>query len=219
MKNPDAYNAIIFGSTGVLGSTLSFELAKKNINLILQGRSLDKLKELSNKISKVKKPILFQGDVTKKEFYENLFKCISLKYKKIDLIVNLIGQFNGLKPLTHISHSEWDKFIEINISSFWRILKELEPLIRKAEEPKLITVTNTDISIGKAYHNTFSICLSARNAMFKTFMEENKNLSLRVVSIDMEQINQGMSSTLRGNKKCISSDLQKFSDEIINKFL
>ena len=119
MKNPMDYNGIIFGSTGVLGSTISYELAKMNFNLILQGRSIEKLKELSDKISEIKKkPFLFQGDVTQKEFYENLFKVVSLKFTKIDFIINLIGQFNGLKPFTHLSHGEWDKLVEINISSY-----------------------------------------------------------------------------------------------------
>ena len=219
MRKSGIYNAIVFGSTGVLGSNISFELAKKDINLVLQGRSLEKLKDLSDKISQIKKPTLVQGDVTKKEFYDNLFKSVSQKFKKIDLIVNLIGQFNGLKPLTHLSHSEWDKFIEINISSYWRILKELEPLIRIAEKPKLITLTNSDISVGKAYHNIFSICLGARNSMFQTFKEENKNLNLKIISVDVQQINNGMSSSLRGNKKCENQNLQKVSEDIINNFL
>ena len=219
MRKSGIYKAIVFGSTGVLGSNISFELAKKDINLVLQGRSLEKLKDLSDKISQIKKPTLFQGDVTKKEFYDNLFKSVSQKFKKIDLIVNLIGQFNGLKPLTHLSHSEWDKFIEINISSYWRILKELEPLIRSAEKPKLITLTNSDISVGKAYHNIFSICLGARNTMFQTLKEENKNLNLKIISVDVQQINDGMSSSLKGNKKCENQNLQKVSEDIINNFL
>ena len=44
MRKSGIYNAIVFGSTGVLGSNISFELAKKDINLVLQGRSLEKLK-------------------------------------------------------------------------------------------------------------------------------------------------------------------------------
>ncbi len=52
MKN---HNGIIFGSTGVLGTILSSELANLDLNLILHGRSIDKLKKLSDKISKKKK--------------------------------------------------------------------------------------------------------------------------------------------------------------------
>lgn len=212
MKN---HNGIIFGSTGVLGTILSSELANLDFNLILHGRSIDKLKKLSDKISKKKKPSLFQGDVTQKEFYENLFRTISKKYNKIDFIINLIGQFDGLKPLTHLSHGEWDKFIEINISSYWRILKELEPLSRKSENPKFITITNSSIASGKAYHNIFSVCLSARNSMLKTLKEENKNLNFKIFSIEMKQINTGMSSSLSGKKNINKKELQNISKDII----
>ena len=218
MKNPMGYNGIIFGSTGVLGSTISYELAKMNFNLILQGRSIEKLKELSDKISEIKKkPFLFQGDVTQKEFYENLFKVVSLKFTKIDFIINLIGQFNGLKPFTHLSHGEWDKLVEINISSYWRILKELEPLIRKAKKPKLIILSNPEISLGKAYHNIFSICLNARNAMFQTLNQENKNLNFKTYIIEIEKINSGMSSSLSGNQKFENKKTIEISKILIEK--
>ena len=55
--------------------------------------------------------------------------------------------------------------------------------------------------------------------MFQTLKEENKNLSLKIISVDVQQINGGMSSSLRGNKKFENQNLQKVSEDIINNFL
>ena len=43
-------NGIIFGSTGTLGSRISLDLAQMNTNLILHGKSLEKLIKLDNEI-------------------------------------------------------------------------------------------------------------------------------------------------------------------------
>ena len=86
---------------------------------------------------------------------------------------------------------------------------------RKSENPKFITITNSDIASGKAYHNIFSICLSARNSMLKTLKEENKNLNFKTILIEMKQINTGMSSSLSGKKNINKKELQNISKNII----
>ena len=52
MKRNLLSNGIIFGSTGTLGSRISLDLAKMNTNLILHGKSFDKLIKLDNEIKK-----------------------------------------------------------------------------------------------------------------------------------------------------------------------
>ena len=132
MKNFLKKNGIIFGSTGVLGNQISIEIAKCNVNLILHGKSLKKLTDLHDKLKKLNKNItLLQADVTTKEFSANLLNIIYSRFKKIDFIINVIGLFYGLRPLTNLSHKEWDELLEINLSSSWRIIKELEPFNKK----------------------------------------------------------------------------------------
>ena len=50
-------NGIIFGSTGVLGSRISLDLARMNTNLILHGKSLEKLIKLDNEIKQINKKV------------------------------------------------------------------------------------------------------------------------------------------------------------------
>ena len=52
MKRNTLSNGIVFGSTGTLGSRISLDLAKMNTNLILHGKSFEKLIKLDNEIKK-----------------------------------------------------------------------------------------------------------------------------------------------------------------------
>ena len=127
-------HGIIFGSTGLIGSELALRLGRLGANLILHGSSVKKLRILDDEFKKMKqKTILMPADITKNEFYENLFNSVSSRFEKIDFLINLIGKFSGLKPLTHLSDKEWNNSYEINFLSFWRIIKEREPLIRKSK--------------------------------------------------------------------------------------
>ena len=218
MKDLSEDYGIIFGATGLLGSKIALQLTKLNANLILHGRSLEKLKFLDDEIKKNnKKAIFIQADVTKKDFYKNILKKISTRFSRLDFLINLVGQFTGLKPLTHLSHKDWDKLIEINISFYWRIIKELEPLIRKSTKSKIIFITNKSISKGKPYHNIFSISKGATNSLINVLNEENKNLNINTFLIEAEKLNSGMSSSLKGNEKIDKSLLENTSSEIIRK--
>ncbi len=209
-------NGIIFGSTGVLGKQISVELAKSDVNLILHGKSLKKLTRLYDNLKIINKNITFlQADVTTKEFSNNLLNTIYSRFKKIDFIINVIGLFFGLRPLTNFSHKEWDNLLEINLSSCWRIIKELEPLIRNSENSKIILLSNKNISIGKAYHNTFSILENAKSSMLKTLSEENLKLNIETYMVEIERINLGMSLSLAGKEKFKKGSLATIAKEVV----
>ncbi len=209
-------NGVIFGATGLIGYKVATELAKLDTNLILQGTSRKKLTNLDNEIKLMKKKAtLFQANVLNKEFYQSLLEIIGSRFHKIDILINLIGLFTGLKPLTHLSHKEWDELIEINFSSYWRILKELDPLIRKSENPKIITITNSEVSKGKEYHNTFSICKNGMNSLIEIFKKENRNLKIETYLIETEVFNDGMSSKLSNNKKLDEISFEKTVNKIL----
>ena len=218
MKLKTSSNGIIFGSTGILGSRISLDLAQKNTNLILQGKSYEKLIKLDNEMKKVTKNVtFFQADITHKKFATNLLSKVSSKFSRIDFVINLIGVFFGLRPLTNFSHKEWDNLIEINLSSCWRIVKELEPLLRKSLNAKIIFLENRDISNGKAYHNTFSICQKAKETMFKIFNKENSKFRIKVHFIEIEKVNAGMSLSLAGRQTYDEKKLKEISDRVIRK--
>ena len=218
MKLKKISNGIIFGSTGILGTRISLDLAQMNTNLILHGKSLEKLIKLDDEIKKVNKNVtFFQADITDKKFATNLLRKVGSKFLRIDFMINLVGVFFGLRPLTNFSHKEWDNLIEINLSSCWRIIKELEPLIRKSANAKIVFLENKDISIGKAYHNTFSICQKAKETMLKIFRKENSKFKIKVHFIDIEKVNAGMSLSLAGKHKIDERKLKEISDRIIKK--
>ena len=218
MEQKTPINGRVFGSTGILGSRISLDLAQKNTNLILQGKSYEKLIKLDNEIKKVNKNVtFFQADITHKKFAANLLGKVSTKFSRIDFVINLIGVFFGLRPLTNFSHKEWDDLIEINLSSCWRIVKELEPLLRKSLNAKIIFLENKDIATGKAYHNTFSICQKAKETMFKIFNKENSKFRIKVHFIEIEKVNAGMSLSLAGRQKYDEKKLKEISDRVIRK--
>ena len=206
---------IIFGSTGFLGSKLALKLSKLGSKLILQGRSIEKLKKLDDEIKSLGvKQILLQSDLLDKKIYDNLINLVASRFEYLDFIINVSGSFSRLAPLTNFSHEEWNEMVEINLSSFWRILKELESLLKKSSKPKVILLNNEIIGQGKAFHNIFSVTNAAMKSMAKVYFEENKRLKIQVKLINIKSLNLGITSILNKNSK-----RSEFSKEIIEKIV
>jgi short-subunit dehydrogenase len=207
---------VIFGATGFLGQELSIELSKQGCDLILHGKSVSKLNKLSDQIQKKfnVKPILIQGELNNENFYKNLYKSISLRLNKIDFIFNLIGKFNRLSPLTHFTHLEWSELMEININSHWRILKELEPLLKKSTRPRLIFLKNSEISKGKSFYNILSISKAAIETLAKIYNDENKRLKTKIKIVEVPNFRKGITEITQ-NSKNVDYDLSSAIDKII----
>ena len=202
MRDLKNKKGIIFGATGFIGQKLSYELSKLGCKLILHGNSIEKLSELDNKIQKIKmSQILVQGDLNNENFYKNIAQSISSRFQKIDFLFILIGLFKRLSPLTHFSHQEWSKLIEININSYWRILKELEPIIKRSQNPKIIFINNSKISNGKAYHNILSISQAALKTVASIYKSENKRLGIDTRIIEIPNLESGITTATVGKKK------------------
>ena len=207
---------IIFGATGFLGEHLSIALSQKGCSLILHGKSLGKLKKLDNKIKKLNNnPSLIHGDLNNANFYKDLYNSISSRFNQIDFIFNLVGKFPRLSPLTNFSHSEWSELIEININSNWRIIKELEPLLRKSSNPKIIFLNNKNISNGKPFYSILSLSKAVAKVLAKIYNLENNRLNIETKVIEIPDLGKGITSVSQGSSTK-NLDITKVIKKIIN---
>ena len=100
-----------------------------------------------------------------------------------------------------------------------RKLKTTSEKHRKSKNSKVIFLSNSIISSGKAYYNTFSICQNAKETMLKIFRKENSKFKIKVHFIDIEKVNAGMSLSLAGKNECDEKKLKEISEIVIKKCL
>ena len=211
-------NIIIFGATGFIGQYLTTTLANTGAKLIIHGKSDKKVKELFKSHSSRNKNIIqFCSDVLSEKFYLELFKTVSSHFNHIDVMINLIGKFNGLKSITDLSHRDWNDHMEINFSCYWRIIKELNSIMGGKRKTKVIFLTNKKIEKGKAYHHSFGLSKSCLHSLVNTLNDEKKKLGMETILIETEQLNIGMTGMLRGKNVFKEKDVDKIIQKILKK--
>ena len=94
MNNYKNKTILITGASSGIGECFAYTLNKLGANLILTARSEDKLKEMASNMNHA---IAIPGDLSDKDFPEQLYKTIKEKNLNVDILINNAGfGFSGL---------------------------------------------------------------------------------------------------------------------------
>mgnify|MGYP001159968873 CR=1 FL=1 len=110
--------AIITGASGAIGRSLSIELSKKNINLVMIYKQ-DK-KNILSTLKKIKpgNHSIFQCDFEDPKKIIKLFKDIIKKYKTINILINNAAFTFSVKPQQLINYNNYKNLIKLFFINF-----------------------------------------------------------------------------------------------------
>jgi len=119
---------LITGSTDGIGLEAAKALAAQGHNILLHGRSADKISDIMNNHKALASAPSYQADLSSIEAVENLAKSISQDHDKIDVLINNAGIFHTQDPVTK---DGLDIRFVVNTFAPYRLTEILLPLIPK----------------------------------------------------------------------------------------
>tara|TARA_A100001015_G_C14853396_1_gene657427 strand:+ start:329 stop:1045 length:717 start_codon:yes stop_codon:yes gene_type:complete len=138
MFNLNGKIALVFGSSGLLGSEIVNQLKINNCKII---GTYNKSKKKSNDIDYQKLNINKLSEIKK------LKKYIQKKYKKIDIIINASG-INKPEDFDKVSENNWNKIINCNLKAPFFIMQEFFLLLKKSESGSFINISSVSGQYG-----------------------------------------------------------------------
>jgi len=113
---------LITGASSGIGEALAIEFAKSGADLILGARREDRLKALSEKLSKAGTRVVFSAcDVTKDSDLERVVSLAQSTFGKIDIVIANAG-FGVKGPMEDITLSDYRRQFETNVFGVLRTL-------------------------------------------------------------------------------------------------
>jgi short-subunit dehydrogenase len=167
---------IVTGAGSGIGRALSFELAKKNADLILLSRDQEKLDSLQDDIKEKFgiEPLTVEFDFfkAKERDYDFLFENLIDNYKKIDGLIHVAGILGYLSPFTSTSLSQLETVMKVNFESNFLLTKALIPLLEKSECPSVIFTSSGVGRKGRAFWTSYSISKFAVEGLMQVLADE-----------------------------------------------
>ena len=180
MINFDNKKIIITGATGGIGN----ELVKKFISLkgkvLATGTNNEKLEKLKKEYPDIE---ILKFDISKHSEIENFIEDASSKIKGLDILVNNAGITIDNLSL-RMKNEEWQKVIDINLSSTFFICKHGIKKMLKNKFGRIINITSIVGHTGNIGQANYTASKAGMIAMSKSFALEyaKKNITINCVS-------------------------------------
>ena len=181
--------ALITGASSGIGEATAKLLAEK-FYLILCGRRYERLKELSDLLSKETKIKLLDFDISNKSEVTNSLKKLPKKWKNIDVLINNAGNAHGFDFIHEGNDEDWDKMIDINVKGLLYVSKEI---IKNMVKNKNGHIINIGSIAGKEVYPKGNVYCASKFAV--DAISQGMRIDLNNYNIKVSQINPGLVKT------------------------
>lgn len=175
--------AFITGATSGIGKATAEIFAKNNINLVLCGRRLERLKSLQKELQSTTKVHILNFDVSNKEAVCKAIGSLPEEFQTIDILINNAGNAHGLSPIQEGDTNDWEAMIDINIKGLLYVTKAISPRMVVQKKGQIINIGS--ISAKEVYEggNVYCATKHAVDALNKGMRMDLSKYGIRVSAV------------------------------------
>ena len=172
--------ALVTGASRGIGRAVALGLAKAGAHVVITARSLGALESLDDDIRAAGgAATLLQLDLKKGDRVDQLGPTLYQRWQHLDILVANAGILGPLSPLGHTTEEAYLATIDINLNANWRLIRTLDPLLKRSEAGRAIFVTSGAASGKYAYWGAYAASKAGLEALVKTWAAELTNTSVR----------------------------------------
>ncbi len=178
--------ALVTGASRGIGRAMALALAKAGAHVLALARTSGGLEELDDDIRAVGGTAsLIPMDLVDGDGIEQLAGALGGRIDKLDILLANAASLGELAPLTDIDPKVWRHTLDLNLTANWRLIRALDPLLRKSEGARVIFMTSSvGGKVARAYWGAYAVTKAAMEMLGATYAEETRTTNIRVAIID-----------------------------------
>lgn len=174
--------ALVTGASRGIGYQTALQLAGLGAHVIATARTSGGLEELDDAIRAAggEAATLVPLDITDFDALDRLGATIFERWAKLDILVANAGRLGPLSPLGHVVPKEFDRVIAINVTANYRLIRSLDPLLKRSDAGRAVFVTSGAARNIKPFWGPYAVAKAALDAMALTYAAECESTALNV---------------------------------------
>jgi NAD(P)-dependent dehydrogenase (short-subunit alcohol dehydrogenase family) len=178
--------ALITGASRGIGRATARLFAREGAHVMLLARTKKSLEPVDDEIrAEGGKASLIPLNLENGQAVDAIGPSLYERFGKLDILVGNAGLLGGLRPLTHIPSETWEKVLAVNLTANWRLIRTLDPLLRRSDAGRVVFVTSSRVARqGRAYWAPYSVSKAALEALAKTYANETADSEVKVNLVD-----------------------------------
>ena len=204
MSNLENKNIIVTGASGGIGNAIIKKLNEVGANIVASGTRIEKLEELKKKYEKIK---IVKFDISQSEKIEEFIDNATNELGgSLDGIINNAGITEDNLAI-RMSLEEWQKVININLTSTFLLSKFAIKKMLKNKSGKIVNITSVVGHTGNLGQANYTASKAGIVAMSKSLAIEYAKKNININCISPGFIKTAMTDQID----------EKFKDVIISK--
>lgn len=208
---------LVTGASRGIGRAVALGLARAGCHVVVTARSLAQLESLDDDIQSFGgSATLLQLDLKKGDRIDQLGPTLFQRWEKLDILVANAGILGPLSPLGHVTEDGFLSTIDINLNANWRLIRTLDPLLKRADAGRAVFVTSGAAKGTYAYWGPYAASKAGLEALVKSWAAELANTNVRA-----NLVNPGATRTQMRAKAFPGEDADTLPapDELVPLFL
>lgn len=187
--------ALITGASRGLGAAAALAYAGEGAHCILVARTVGGLEAVDDKIKAAGgSATLVPLDVTDGPGIDRLGAALYERFGRLDVMLGNAAMLGTLSPLGHIEPQTFEQVIAVNLTANWRLIRSLDPLLRRSDAGRAIFVTSDIARRAVPYWGAYAASKAALDMLVGIYAAESAHTAVRINLFDPGP----MRTTLRG---------------------
>ncbi|RVU15985.1 SDR family NAD(P)-dependent oxidoreductase [Methylobacterium oryzihabitans] len=176
--------AVVTGASRGIGRAAALALAAAGAHVVALARTQGALEELDDEIRGAGgSATLVPLDLRDFDAIDRLGAALHERWGRLDVLVGNAGVLGALMPLAHVDPKTWASALDVNVTANWRLIRSLDPLLRRSDAGRAIFVTSGAASACKAYWGPYAVTKAALEALVRTYAAETATTPVRAMLV------------------------------------
>lgn len=177
--------AVVTGASRGIGYEAAKALAAAGAHIVALARTIGGLEELDDEIRAAgSAATLVPLDLKDFAAIDRLGASIYERWGKLDILIGNAGVLGQMSPLGHVRPEAWEESLAVNVTANWRLIRSLDPLLRRSDAGRAIFVTSGAAHNCRPYWGTYSVAKAALEALARTYAAETEKTAIRVALVN-----------------------------------
>ena len=177
---------LVTGASRGIGRAAARAIAKTGAHVIAVARTVGGLEELDDEIKKDggEGATLVPMDLRNFDGLDQLGASIYERWGRLDGLFGNAGSLGELSPLTHLAPKMWQEALDVNVTANWRLIRSLDPLLRKSEAGRALFMTSGAARKHTPFWGSYAVTKAALESVVLTCAAEcaSTNVKAKLLS-------------------------------------
>ena len=177
--------ALVTGASRGIGAAVARRFAAEGAHVILVARTVGGLEELDDEIHNAGgHATLVPLNLRDFDKIDQMGGGLYQRFGKLDVLVGNAGVLGTLSPTGHVLPQTWQEVIDVNLTANWRLIRSMDPLLRRSEAGRAIFTTCAAARDATPYWGAYAASKAALETMVKIYAGELGQTKARANLVD-----------------------------------